>query len=322
MFETPILFLAFNRPRETALVFEAIRKIKPAYLYIATDGYRKEQPGEKELCDAVQKIVTNVDWECSVKRLIRGNNQGCRKAVSEAITWFFTEVEQGIILEDDCLPDESFFYYCEALLKKYKDDERIISIGGTNLGYTFKEDQSFGFSKFMNMWGWATWRRASRLVDYNLVTWKNTFFKRIFLQKKLQGNFFDVDYNWIKYWNHYFTATAGGNIDTWDYQWIFTQLCYDKLSVFPAKNLIKNIGFTDTATHTFHPGHAVSELQLNSISFPLKEPVSTIVDMDYENYFIKKIWFNYRKDSLYTILRSDFLNNPVVLKTINFLRKS
>ncbi|MDB5280353.1 MAG: nucleotide-diphospho-sugar transferase [Ferruginibacter sp.] len=322
MFETPILLLVFNRPQETSIVFEAIRKIKPAHLYIAADGPRKEKGGEKELCDAVQEIVHNIDWKCSVKTLIRDTNLGCRKAVSEAIAWFFTEVEQGIILEDDCLPDESFFYYCEELLEKYKDDERIISIGGTNLGYTFKEEQSFGFSKFMNMWGWATWRRASILVDYKLETWKNTFLKKLFLQRKLQDNLFDVDYNWIKYWNNYFTLTAAGKIDTWDYQWIFTQLYYNKLSVFPAKNLVKNIGFSGSATHTFHPGHPVSELQLSPISFPLKIPPAISVDMEYENDFIKKIWFSYRRDSLYRILRSDFLNNSRVLKIITFFRKS
>ena len=191
MFNNPILFLIFNRPETTAPVFEQIKKIQPKYLYVAADGPRSNRPGEDELCKASKAIVLEgIDWDCEVKTLLRGKNMGCKRAVSDAINWFFENVEQGIILEDDCLPDESFFYYCEQLLEKYKYDNSIISIGGTNLGYHFENNDSYAYSKFMNMWGWATWRRCVPLVDYKMNKWKNMRFKNWFLQKKIQHPFF------------------------------------------------------------------------------------------------------------------------------------
>lgn len=321
MFATPVLFIVFNRPEETRQVFEVIRQKAPAYLYIAADGPRDDKAGEKELCEQVRQIVAAIDWPCEVKTFFREQNAGCRKAVSEAITWFFSKVEQGIILEDDCLPDESFFDYCQELLEKYKDDESIISIGGTNLGYPFNGNHSYAFARFMNMWGWATWKRSAKLVDYNMEHWKTMPFKNLFLQKKLQKDIFKLDYNWIKFWKNYFSLTASGAMDTWDYQWIFTQLLYNKLSVFPARNLIKNIGFSDLATHTFDSQHPVTKLSLQSMVFPLIDPVKVAVDDFYETNFIKKIWFSYKKDSLYRILRSDFLNKPAVSKMVKYFKK-
>ena len=171
-FETPILFLIFNRPDETKKVFERIKKIKPKFLYIAADGSRKDREGETELCERVKKVVEIIDWDCEIQRLYRKENLGCKEAVSKGIIWFFENVEQGIILEDDCLPDISFFTYCEELLNRYKDDDRIISIGGTNLGHKFRNKNSYSFSRFMNMWGWATWRRVAQKIDYNLNDWQ------------------------------------------------------------------------------------------------------------------------------------------------------
>jgi hypothetical protein len=320
MFSTPILFLVFNRPEETRLVFEVIRKLEPKCLYIAADGPRLNRAGENELCDEVQTIVAQVDWVCEVKKLFRDKNVGCKKAVSEAITWFFENVEQGIILEDDCLPDSSFFPYCEELLERYKDDESIISIGGTNLGYTFSGDHSYAFSRFMNMWGWATWRRSAKLVDYDMGKWKNMRFKNVFLHCKLQDNLFSLDYNWIKFWKNYFNLTLLGKIDTWDYQWIFTQLYFNKKAVFPAQNLVKNIGFTENATHTIFPDHPITQLNIQSIVLPIKHPDKINIDLHYEKKCIKKVWFSYKNESFFNIVRSDILNSSVMVNIKNFLK--
>jgi hypothetical protein len=322
MFKTPVLFLVFNRPDETEKVFEVIRSIAPKRLYIAADGPRYDRKGEPELCKRVREIVTDIDWECEVKTLFREKNLGCKYAVSEAINWFFLQEERGVILEDDCIPDLTFFPYCEQLLEKYKDDEQIISISGTNLGYEFRSQYSYGFSRFMNMWGWATWRRSAKLIDYDMKVWKKMAFKSFFLQRKLQKNFFAFDYNWVKFWLYHFNETAFGKIDTWDYQWIFTQLYYNKVSIFPAKNLIKNIGFSNLATHTFHLDHPVSELSLKEIIFPLTNPLSKKINILYENKFIKKKWFIYKKESLYRIIRSNFLNSAIISKITNLLRKN
>ena len=156
MFNTPILFLIFNRPQTTLLVFEQIKKVQPKWLFIAADGPHIEKPGEEELCNETREIVLKgIDWDCEVKTLFRSENVGCMKGPSEAINWFFGNVEQGIILEDDCLPDSSFFTYCEQLLEEYKYNEKIITIGGTNLNTTHStkirnlmfKNESFIFDK-------------------------------------------------------------------------------------------------------------------------------------------------------------------------------
>jgi len=307
MFDTPILFLIFNRPNETEKVFEVIRKVAPKHLYIAADGPRSNKEGESELCKTVRDVVTDIDWECDIRTLYREKNLGCKEAVSEAINWFFRQEEQGIILEDDCLPDISFFPYCEQLLEKYKNDDSIISIGGTNLGYEFPNQYSYGFSRFMNMWGWATWRRSVNLVDYNMAEWRQKSRKGWFLHQRIQPSLFTFDLNWIKYWEFFFNQVSSGKIDTWDYQWIFAQLKYKKLSVFPAKNLVKNIGFDNTATHTFFPEHQIAHFKKESICFPLIAPNQKEIDEKYENDYLKKIWFTYNKQPIFYILKNKLI---------------
>jgi hypothetical protein len=312
MFNKPILFLIFNRPETTSLVFEQIRKIKPKYLYVAADGPRNNIPWENEICAEVKNIVlSNIDWECGVKTLFREENLGCGQAISQAITWFFENVEEGIILEDDCLPDKSFFIYCEQLLEKYKHNDNIISIGGTNLGYRFTNDHSYSYSRFMNMWGWATWRRASQLIDYNMDNWKKIKFKSSFLYTKLHTKG-SLDIKWVNFWKNCFDLTSTGKIDTWDYQWIFSQLYTKKISIFPSKNLIKNIGFSDNATHTIDPDHPIASLELQTLQFPLMHPYSVIIDLYYEEEYVKKIWFSHKKESLVRIVKTKLLYIPIV----------
>ena len=173
--KTPVLFLVFNRPDTTKQVFEAIRQAQPPRLYIASDGHRSDREGEWEKVKTVRDyVVNNIDWDCEVKTLFREKNLGCRIAVSTAISWFFENEEQGIILEDDCFPDQSFFPFCEELLWKYQDDKRIMMITGTNSLGTWKSElQSYHFSIYGSIWGWATWKRA----------W-NLYFKKYFHFKK------------------------------------------------------------------------------------------------------------------------------------------
>ncbi len=322
MFDTPILFLIFNRPDTTARVFNEIRRLKPGNLFVAADGPRKGLVGEDADCHASRQIVLrNIDWPCNLKTFVRDENAGCKMAVSQAIKWFFEHVEQGIILEDDCLPDPAFFPYCASLLEKYKDDNRIISIGGTNLGYSFRSNESYSFSRFMNMWGWATWKRSAVLVDYDMNEWNKLWSKNFFLQKAIQTDILAIDVNWIKYWREHFDLTASGEINTWDYQWIFAQLYYNKTSIFPSYNLIKNIGFTDKATHTPYPDHPIAGLPLQSLEFPLKHPDSLKINKEYEGEFLKKIWFSYKKESLLKIIKTKLLYIPFVHRMNNVLKK-
>lgn len=244
MFNIPILFLIFNRPDETARVFEVIKQAQPKYLYVAADGARKDKDDETELCEQTRKIIEKVDWDCEVKTLFRKENLGCKKAVSSAITWFFENVEEGIILEDDCLPSMSFFPYCAELLEKYRHDTRIMHISGENPLNEELCSKSYYFSVIPHIWGWASWRRAWKLYNAEFQGF-DTFLKfniiqNVFEEKEVQ-----------KYWNKTFSRVKNGNINTWDYQWTYALFVNNGLSINPTKNLVSNIGFGSTeATHT------------------------------------------------------------------------
>ena len=163
---SPVLFLIFNRPKTTEQVFSAIKKAQPPRLYIAADGPRSEYSTDSESCDMVRSIATNVDWDCEVKTLFRDQNLGCRLAVSQAISWFFENELEGIILEDDCLPSQSFFWFCQELLELFRNDKRVGAICGfysNELDYS--PSASYFLSRYMRVWGWAGWRRTFEEYD-------------------------------------------------------------------------------------------------------------------------------------------------------------
>jgi hypothetical protein len=244
-FSTPILFLIFNRPEITQRVFEEIRMQKPKYLYVAADGARPHVVEDVEKCKATRALVIDgIDWDCEVKTLFRNENLGCGSAVSEAITWFFENVEQGIILEDDCLPHPSFFGYCEIVLERYKEDERVYGITGDNFqNGIVRGNSSYYFSRYFHIWGWASWRRAWIHYDYGLEQLED-FEKNKIITKIDKRKIFK------SYWISIFEKTANKEIDTWDYQLQFSLWSSDGLIVTPNVNLISNIGFGEEATHT------------------------------------------------------------------------
>jgi hypothetical protein len=242
--ETPILFLIFNRPDTTKIVFEAIRQIKPKRLFIAADGPRANKQGEAENCAAARALTEQIDWDCQVIRDYSAINLGCKKRVSSAISWFFYQVEQGIILEDDCLPNPSFFNFCETLLEKYKNDERIMHVSGNNFLFgKIKINEDYYFSRISNIWGWATWRRAWQKYDVDMKDFPEFIAKNkiaeIFPDKFLQ-----------KKWLELFQTIYDRKVDTWDYQWEYAILNVGGLGINPKVNLISNIGFSGAATHT------------------------------------------------------------------------
>jgi hypothetical protein len=233
---TPILFLIFNRPDTTKKVFDQIRKAKPAELYVAADGPRKDEPGESALCNKTRAIIEEIDWDCDVHTLFRDKNLGCKKAISSGISWFFDNVDLGIILEDDCVPDGSFFEFCEELLNFYKNNNRIMMISGTNYIYDkIKVDESYFFSRYYSIWGWATWRRAWRLYDVDMTDWPE--FKK---SRKLDEMFQDRKIR--KFYTNIFQEAYLNKVDTWDYQWVFACLSHQGLAIVPKHNLISNIG--------------------------------------------------------------------------------
>jgi hypothetical protein len=243
-YPTPILFLVFNRPDVTRVVLREIRKVKPAKLFIASDGPRLGVGGEEEKVEEVRSsTLSAVDWDCDVQTLFRSENLGCRRAVMEAISWYFDNVEEGIILEDDCAPHPSFFTYCGELLDRYRNDPRVMMISGDNFQDGVKRGcASYYFSRYAHIWGWASWRRAWRKMDRDLSTYG------AFRNEGQLGNLFDSEE--CDYWRRVFDAVKRGEIDTWDYAWFYSVLSQGGVSAMPNVNLVSNIGFGGSATHT------------------------------------------------------------------------
>jgi len=244
-FKIPILFLVFNRPETTIKVFNEIKKVKPKKLYIAADGPRDDNFYDEKACREVRELIlNNINWNCEIKTLLREKNLGCRLAVSKAIDWFFENEEMGIIIEDDCLPNHSFFYFCKELLEKYENDTRIMMISGDNFqGKIKRGNASYYFSRYSNIWGWATWKRAWKYYDVNM---KN--FPKFLLENKFP-DIFDCKYL-IKYFSYIFKVTYGKKINTWAYQWCYTIFSQNGLCIVPNVNLVKNIGIGIKSTHT------------------------------------------------------------------------
>lgn len=297
MYNTPILFIIFNRPEVTRLVFNEIKKIKPVRLFIAADGPRKNKESDPTLCQETRKIIEQINWPCEVKTLFRDENFGCGKAVSSAITWFFDHVEQGIILEDDCLPDPSFFPYCSELLEYYKNEEKVMHIGGVNFQNDNKRgDGSFYFSAISHVWGWATWKRAWNKYDFNLNGYEN------FNKSGIVSEYFN-DKKIIKRWMGTFRDMRQHKIDTWDHQWTFTVLSNHGLAIVPNVNLISNIGFGIDATHTHSADSVHSNAITKPILLPTKKPSFVSLDKEADYFFLKEIehWETQRQFSLYWI---------------------
>ncbi len=236
---TAVLFLIFNRLDTTQQVFESIRKAKPPRLYIAADGARALKEGESEKVEAVRDyVMTNIDWECQVMTLFRETNMGCKYAVSSAISWFFSQEEQGIILEDDCLPSQSFFWFCEELLEKYKNDQRIMMVSGTNYLLDVRDeiDGGYLFSRHFSIWGWATWRRAWNTYDVELDFCTDEFIaRRDYSYLALNGRL-------ERFYKNCLELIRDKRVDTWDYQWVFNCIYNYGLSIVPPVNLISNLG--------------------------------------------------------------------------------
>jgi len=240
---TPVVFLIFRRPDLTAQVFEAIRQAQPKMLLVVADGPRNEE--DAVLCQQARAVTEQVDWDCEVLRDYSEVNLGCRDRVSSGITWAFEQVEEAIILEDDCLPHPSFFGYCSNLLDYYRPDERVMVISGDNFqdGH-WRGDGSYYFSRYNHCWGWATWRRAWHHFDGELKQWPPL--KASGLLSSIFEDPLEQQY-WSQIWDTLYTQNQP---DTWDYRWIFTCMSNGGLTVLPNMNLVSNIGFGPEATHT------------------------------------------------------------------------
>lgn len=303
--DVPVLFLVFNRVQTTAQVFEAIREARPSRLFVAADGPRDDKPGEHEVCQTVRTIATAVDWDCELNTLFRDHNVGCGKAVSSAITWFFSQVEEGIILEDDCLPSPDFFRFCGELLEKYRDDNRIMHIGGNNLQVIrhIGSAYSYFFSNHNFIWGWATWRRAWNLYDYQMKHYQEI------MRKRYHRNYFHSfdERNYYEYVLDLMYADLE-HTTVWSYQWQFTRMLQAGLVIVPWRNLVINIGGGSDATHTKSQHDVLYNQTLESMIFPLKHPEFVMVDKKIDarifNAVHTKLWSRIKQRIKRTVPKS------------------
>lgn len=274
------MFLVFNRPTTTRRVFDEIRKAKPPRLYIAADGPREGRDSDFKKCAEVRDVVANVDWECEVKTLYRGSNVGCKLAVSSGINWFFENEEEGIVLEDDCLPSQSFFEYCDAQLERFRFDCRVFLVSGYNKQNVWKDKEcDYFFSNYGGIWGWATWRRAWIHNDIEMRSLDQ------FYQQGKFTHLLGVRQGDIRY-QQMVGAKKGHGMSAWDYQWGFSRHVNSGMACVPSRSLIENIGFGDDATHTFSNVSAISVVRQEMV-FPLAENKFVVVDRDYDELFFE-----------------------------------
>ena len=281
--KTPVLFLIFNRPDLTRRVFAEVRRARPARLFVVADGPRADRPGEAELCRQAREAV-QVDWPCELKTEFRAANLGAKVGVAAAIDWFFRNVEEGIILEDDCLPHPDFFAFCRDLLERYRGDTRIMHISGTNLQYGRRRGEgSYYFSRYMRCWGWASWRRAWAHFDVDLKTLP------LFLEQRQLRNVL-ASPGMRRYWRIIFQGIASGRITTvWDFQWTYAIFAQNGLCVIPNVNLVSNLGWGPAATNTFDPKNAMSRIETERLG-PLVHPAFVLPHGEADEFEAKHIF--------------------------------
>jgi GT2 family glycosyltransferase len=297
--KTAVLFIVFNRPDTTRLVFAAIRAARPPRLYVVADGPRGSHDDDASRCEEARKEATGVDWQCEVKTLFRDKNLGCKRSVSEGIGWFFQQEAEGIVIEDDVLPQPTFFPYCEELLERYRDDPRVLMIGGCNLVTgRLQMQESYFFSKYANIWGWASWRRAWRHYDSDIKEWP-CWRDAGGLRRLSQG-----DRPFEAHWRRVFDTVCLGQIDTWDYQWLFACWRTSGCAVLPAVNLTKNIGFRADATHTnsHEPDYLRTALP-SEMGFPLVHPLSVMPVQSIDSLIGKVVYGISRRSYLVSRIR-------------------
>jgi len=295
----PILLIAWRRPHTLRQVIDAIRVVAPTRLFIACDGPSPERPGEAEKVATTKQVIKEaIDWPCRIHHLYSEVNQGCRLGVSRAISWFFEEVEEGIILEDDCVPHSSFFTYCSSLLDRYRNDTRVWCISGSNFqNDQWRGDGSYYFSQYNHCWGWASWRRCWQHYDNAMTEWPAIRNSR--LLKTIFPNPLERMY-WFRIWQRLY---AKGVPDTWDYQWTFTCLINSGLTALPNRNLVHNVGFGVDATHTIGKSKAPG---VSKCIDPGLVPSFVLRDADADSYTFHFIFCRWRMKGLLALLY--FLN--------------
>jgi hypothetical protein len=279
----PVALFIFNRPEPTRRVFERIRAARPERLLVVADGPRADRPAEADACRAARDIAASVDWPCDVRTNYSDANLGCKRRVASGLDWVFQLCESAIILEDDCVPEPTLFRFFDEMLARYRDDARVMMVSGTNpLGEWKRDRHDYHFSYCGSIWNWASWRRAWRSYDVDMKLWADEDVRQrvrdVFAEPELyEGRVAAYD------------AVARGKVDTWDMQWSFARIIQSGLSVVPAVNLVRNVGFGPGATHTHKANAPAADLPTTPMTFPLREPRCVAVDREYDRQFTRKL---------------------------------
>jgi len=294
MFNTPIAIFIFNRPQCTEQLVKALSLVKPTRLFVIADGPRNNF--EIELCEQTRAVIENIDWPCTIIKRYATSNIGCRESIPNGLKYVFDQVDTCIILEDDCIPQPSFFPYCEELLYRYKYDERVMTIGGHRSdGPNELDTESYYFSKYPSIWGWATWKEKWAKYDLNMSQWADL----------KDSNWLDDVLNTTKavaYWSRMFDYMKNG-LDTWDYALTYSCWLHKGVSIRSRVNMISNIGFGQNATHTHQTDMADIYANSIDIKFPLNHPISLSIDKDIDDR-IEWVSFSGMDERMLEIARS------------------
>jgi hypothetical protein len=281
--QTPVALLIFNRPEVTKRLVAEILKAKPPKVLVFADGPRTDHPDDAELIRATKAVISEAPWECEVLTNYSETNLGTRYRPATGLDWVFQQVEKAMFFEDDCLPHQSFFRFCDELLERYEDDERVMMISGNNfIGSRKSISDSYLFCHYVGIWGWATWRRAWRHYDVDLAQW-DTLRETSFLTDVL-GNEAEV-----ALWRFYFDRIRSGETQTWDHQWQFACWAQHGLSIMPATNLVTNIGFGPGAQHYKESDPILSGLAVNEMTFPLRHPTTMVRSREVDDFIFQHL---------------------------------
>ncbi|MEU7811064.1 hypothetical protein [Pseudonocardia sp. NPDC049154] len=274
--DVPVLLVVFNRPDMVRRLIDALREVKPRHIFVAADGPRLRVPDDVQRCADARAAIGDIDWHCEVELQFQEANLGCKKGPETAITWFLTQVPQGIVLEDDCIPAAEFFPFCAELLERYERDDQVMMIGGHNpIVDRLDPGPSYVFSRSSPTWGWATWRRAWRHYDPDLQAWTSPAVRR-----KLRAEMPAVEFRMAR---RRFDLVRAGRIDAWDFAWTFAMLSRNGVSVIPAGNMIDNVGFGPAATHTRNPRAPDAGVPLDPVRFPLDHPEARVPSVKFDS---------------------------------------
>jgi len=266
----PVVLIIFNRPDTTTQVFAMIRQARPSRLFVIADAARRGKAGEAELCLQARVVTEAIDWPCEVVRDYAGENMGCQRRVCSGLNAVFARVDRAIILEDDCLPDPSFFPYCKELLERYADDPQVTTISGNNFAGSLggvRGQESYHFTRYPHIWGWATWARAWKGFNPSLPWWRGRG-ELLTLRRQL-GTL-----SAAMFWFNWARQVRKGKLSSWGIPWVLTQWHRGTLAICPEQNLVTNIGFGVAATHTVDAGQRLANVPTAAMVFPMLHPAT------------------------------------------------